>query len=132
MTSSHISTNESLSQLHWLPVSKRIDFKLATLTYKLLNTQQPSYLRSLINYETPARQLRSSALHRLHQKSVRRTIGQRAFIVLLLLLSIMLFLSPSGLRHQSIHSNVNSKPFILPLLLVNQPPIPSTSDCPCL
>ena len=75
----HISTNESLSQLHWLPISKRIDFKIATLTYKLLNTQQPTYLRSLINYETPARQLRSSALHKLHQPSVRRTIGQRAF-----------------------------------------------------
>ena len=33
-----------LHQLHWLPVDKRIEFKIATLTYKVLETSQPSYL----------------------------------------------------------------------------------------
>jgi hypothetical protein len=42
-----ISSADSLSQLHWLPVSKCMDFKIATLTYKLLSTKQPGYLRSL-------------------------------------------------------------------------------------
>ena len=75
----HLSSSDSLSQLHWLPVHKRIDFKIATLTYKLLNHQQPVYLRSLVNYDIPVRQLRSAALHKLHQPTVRRTIGERAF-----------------------------------------------------
>jgi hypothetical protein len=56
-----------LSHLHWLPVAKRIHFKIATLTYKVLTTQQPACLRSLIQCHVPARELRSSALHKLHQ-----------------------------------------------------------------
>ena len=37
-----------LKQLHWLPVSYRIDFKLSTLTYRALSTQ-PTYLASLLH-----------------------------------------------------------------------------------
>jgi len=37
-----------LSNLHWLPVRKRIDFKLAFTTYKILSTHQSAYLRSII------------------------------------------------------------------------------------
>ena len=75
----HISAAASLSQLHWLPISKRIDFKLATITYKLLITQQPAYLRSLINYQVYSYQSRSAAQHKLHESAVHTTIGQRAF-----------------------------------------------------
>ena len=43
---SHLSANERLTLLHWLiPISRRIEFKLAAITYKLPNTEQPSYLR---------------------------------------------------------------------------------------
>ena len=42
-----IPATNLLSHLHWLPVAKRIHFKIATLTYKVLSTQQPAYLRSL-------------------------------------------------------------------------------------
>ena len=49
------------------------------LTYKLLNTDQPSYLRSLIHYDNPVRQLRSSVQRRLHVPAVKTTIGDRAF-----------------------------------------------------
>ena len=75
---SHIS----LSELHWLPVSKRIDFKLATLTYKILHSEQPrknNYLRSLIRFEAPTRLLRSSSQHKLHHPRIHRTLGERAF-----------------------------------------------------
>ena len=72
-------TTDSLAQLHWLPISKRIDFKIATLTYKLLNTQQPAYLRSLIQYHAPSRITRSSKLHLLYQPRTRTVIGQSAF-----------------------------------------------------
>ena len=33
-----------LSELHWLPVCHRINFKIATITYRVLQFQQPSYL----------------------------------------------------------------------------------------
>ena len=37
-----------LKHLHWLPVSARIHFKIALLTFKSLHTIAPSYLSSLI------------------------------------------------------------------------------------
>src|SRR5258706_530978 len=53
----HTSIIDSITHLHWLPISKRIDFKIATITYKLLSTQQPPYLTSLIRYHDSVRQL---------------------------------------------------------------------------
>jgi len=37
---------------HWLPVTFRITFKLACLTYKLLTTGQPAYLHTLLLHYT--------------------------------------------------------------------------------
>ena len=34
----------STKSLHWLKVNERIEYKILSLTYKLLNTTQPSYL----------------------------------------------------------------------------------------
>jgi hypothetical protein len=76
---SHLSTNNRLAQLHWLPISRRIEFKLAIITYRLLNTEQPAYLRSLIQYDNPTRQLRSSVQRRLHVPVIKTSIGERAF-----------------------------------------------------
>ena len=50
-----------LSDLHWLPVRHRISFKIATITYRVLQFQQPSYLASLIPRYVPAQALRSSS-----------------------------------------------------------------------
>ena len=49
-----------LKQLHRLPVSYRINFKLSTLTYRALSTQQPSYLANLLHLSNFHRELRSS------------------------------------------------------------------------
>ena len=54
-------TTPVLSDLHWLPVRPRISFKIATVTYRVLQFQQPSYLASLIPRYVPARALRSSS-----------------------------------------------------------------------
>ena len=43
-----VPTSQLLSNLHWLPIHKQINFKVATLTYKVLSTQQPAYLYNLI------------------------------------------------------------------------------------
>ena len=46
--SSHI--NPALKSLHWLKIKQRIDYKIFSLTYKVLTTTQPSYLRSTFSY----------------------------------------------------------------------------------
>jgi len=42
-----------LKSLHWLPISQRINFKLATLAFKIQSTLQPEYLHQLISSEHP-------------------------------------------------------------------------------
>ena len=49
-----------LKQLHWLPISQRITYKLLLLTYKVLNGQAPSYITELLESYVPTRNLRSS------------------------------------------------------------------------
>jgi hypothetical protein len=50
----------TLQSLHWLPISARIDFKVALLVFKALQGQAPSYLTALIDVHEPPRHLRSS------------------------------------------------------------------------
>ena len=50
-----------LPDLHWLPVRHRINFKIATITFKVLQFQQPSYLAALIPRYVSTRSLRSSS-----------------------------------------------------------------------
>ena len=49
--SCHISP--VLKSLHWLKIKERIDYKLLSLTYKVLTTTQPSYLHYLISLQPP-------------------------------------------------------------------------------
>ena len=48
-----------LSDLHWLPTRHRISFKIAMVTFRVLQFQQPSYFASLIPRYVPTRSLRS-------------------------------------------------------------------------
>ena len=50
-----------LSELHWLPICYRISFKIATISHRVLQFQQPSYLAALIPRYAPRRSLRSSS-----------------------------------------------------------------------
>ena len=54
-------TTPILRSLHWLKVTERIEYKLLSLTYKVLTTTQPSYLHNLITVQPP-RSTRSSSL----------------------------------------------------------------------
>ena len=49
----------SLADLHWVPVRHRINFKIATIAFKVLHFQQPSYLAALVPRYVPTRSLRS-------------------------------------------------------------------------
>jgi len=57
--SSHITP--ILTSLRWLKVNKRIEYKLLSLTYKVLTTSKPSYLNNLICVQPP-RSTRSSSV----------------------------------------------------------------------
>ena len=70
-----------LKQLHWLPVSYRINFKLSTLAYRALSTQQPPYLASLLHLSNIPRQLRSSTSQQLIVPKTKLNLGKRAFSV---------------------------------------------------
>ena len=78
--SSHVT--ELLHELHWLPVRHRITYKVAAITYRTRNCQQPGYLLdSLVNYQ-PTRTLRSSSHNLLIVPNRVKTVtASRAFRV---------------------------------------------------
>ena len=49
-----------LRQLHWLPISQRITYKIVLVTYKALNGQAPDYITEPLEPYVPTRNLRSS------------------------------------------------------------------------
>jgi len=74
-------SSDILQDLHWLPIDQCIEFKLATLTYNILNSSQPTYLRSLLNYHTPTRSLCSANTDLLSVPRVRTTFASRDFSI---------------------------------------------------
>jgi len=42
-----------LRSLHWLKLTERIEYKLLSLTYKVLTTTEPPYLHNLISVQPP-------------------------------------------------------------------------------
>ena len=79
LNNSSLPSAIALRQLHWLPVKQRIYFKIATLTYRTLQSGSPSYLSSLINLNKPSRPLRSSSLNLLHVPFTPMVVGRKAF-----------------------------------------------------
>ena len=73
------SAGPLLSELNWLPETSRIQFKIASLTHKILNTSTPSYSSSLLNHYQPTRQLRSSSSNLLVQPPSKTKFGSIAF-----------------------------------------------------
>ena len=71
-----------LHQLHWLPVDKRIIYKILLMVFKCLHNLAPSYLSNLIIKYTPNRALRSSSKNLLVVPPSRiKGYGDRAFSV---------------------------------------------------
>ena len=68
-----------LKELHWLPVRKRIDFKILLLAYKCLHGTAP-YLRELLKEYVPPRPLRSTSKNLLCEtRTNMKTYGDRSF-----------------------------------------------------
>ena len=69
-------------QLHWLPITQRIWFKVLLLTFKAIHKFSPFYLQELISKYSPSRKLRSSDAMLLERRSYNlKTYGSRAFRV---------------------------------------------------
>jgi hypothetical protein len=71
-----------LKDLHWLPVKQRIEYKVALVTHKVLETNQPGYLADLVSeYKPGVKGLRSATQRRLTiPTGLKSTAGQRTFI----------------------------------------------------
>ena len=63
---------EARYELHWLPVDKRIDFKILLLTYKALNGLAPGYLSDLLVHYSQGRSLRPRELIELVEPRTQR------------------------------------------------------------
>ena len=71
-----------LFDLHWLPVSYRIVFKILLLVFKSLNKLSPSFLADRLSYQSHSRVLRSASKQLLDQpRSITKTYGDKAFSV---------------------------------------------------
>ncbi|KAK7105200.1 hypothetical protein V1264_016609 [Littorina saxatilis] len=70
-----------LHSLHWLPITKRIEYKLSSLSFAVVSGSAPEYLSELLNLYTPSRQLRSAADTRLFRLPTvqTKTCGERSF-----------------------------------------------------
>ena len=78
----HVSP--ALYELHWLPISERINFKLCILVHHAINGRAPSYLTELVTsvVDIPGRAtLRSAAKQDLFVPRTRLVSSERAFSV---------------------------------------------------
>ena len=71
LKSSHITP--ILRSLHWLKINESIEYKLLSLTYKVLTTSQPDYLHNLISVQSTGRTC-SSSLVTLARPSVSSSL----------------------------------------------------------
>jgi len=55
VTHSTTNTTSAVNSLHWLPIQKWINFKLATLVHRSLHNAGPQYLSSLLHPYAPSR-----------------------------------------------------------------------------
>ena len=80
LTSKHSHITPVLANLHWLPISYRIKYKIGLFVYKIIHNNAPHYLSDLTHpYSTARTGLRSSGLMRLHEPRTSTLWGDRSF-----------------------------------------------------
>ena len=80
----HQHSTPLLEKLHWLPISERINYKVACTCFSVCVSvcgSGPAYLSELLHVYTPSRTLRSSSDTRMLkiQQYKRKSHGFRAF-----------------------------------------------------
>ncbi|KXJ12154.1 Arachidonate 5-lipoxygenase [Exaiptasia diaphana] len=82
LSKKHDHITPLLINLHWLPVSARIKFKILLLTFKALHGLAPIYVQDMLKNYRPSRCLRSSSQLLLSSKSYNlKSYGYRSFSV---------------------------------------------------
>ena len=71
--------NPVLRDLYWLPIAQRVDFKLATIVFKVRLLHQPKYLAALLTDYEPSRTLRSTNKQYLCIPRSRTVLASRRF-----------------------------------------------------
>ena len=84
-----------LKSLYWLKVNECIEYRLLSLTYKVLTTAQPRYLRNLISLQPPRSTRSSSVLTLSRPPTISLKITDRSFS----------YASPFGGCENSQHNN---------------------------
>ena len=77
--SAHITT--LLFDLHWLPISSRIQYKIALTCFHIISGTAPPYLSELLHLYSSSRSLRSASDTRIFRvpRVCGRTLGERYF-----------------------------------------------------
>ena len=70
-----------LYYLHWLPISSRIQYKIALICFHIVSGTAPPYLSELLHLCSPSRCPCSAADTRIFRvpRMGRRTMGERSF-----------------------------------------------------
>ena len=68
-----------LIKLHWLPIEKRINFKILSLMFKCKEGDAPKYLSEIVQPYTPQRSLRSKDSHLFVVPRNRLVMCERSF-----------------------------------------------------
>ena len=74
--------NPTIADLHWLPVCRRLEFKVCCLVHKCLHGEAPQYLKDLLkpaSSSSVSMGLRSQVAPRLHQPIVHVSAARGAF-----------------------------------------------------
>ena len=80
MTKKYDHITPILRELHWLPITERIEFKCLCLTYKAIHGTAPGYICDMIHQYQPTRSVRSASNLLLEVPSTRLvTCGDRSF-----------------------------------------------------
>ena len=81
-SSGHQSVTVLMKDLHWLPVTSHVLFKVLVLVYKCRNGLGPGYVTSMFSAYTPVHGLHSASYGLLVEPRSRlKTVGDRAFSV---------------------------------------------------
>ena len=74
-----------LLELHWLPVTERINYKIAMICFKCVNGLAPNYIADFLEFYEPRRNLRSSSDKTILKQTVEynyKFYGGRSFRVI--------------------------------------------------
>ena len=75
------SVETLLHELHWLPVSSRIDYKLAVTAFRAKHGLVPDYIIELALPHSVSRTLQSTGANLLHVPKSNIVQGDRAFMI---------------------------------------------------